>query len=134
MFQREFAMRLIAPPGDPLYCRLSVNTQLLSKTTHLMKVITSLSNLCVSLRSSLLQVSKHNFRPPPKVESSVVRIKPKNPPPPINFEVRSLFYRLVITRLSVDMIGVLGVGWLGTLVLHKEEQIPFRNFPGQVCA
>ena len=38
MFQREFAMRLVAPPGDALYCRLSVNTQLLSKTTHLMKV------------------------------------------------------------------------------------------------
>jgi len=59
MFQREFAMRLLASPGDPLYCRLSINTQILSKVTHLMKI------------------SKANFRPPPKVESSVVRIKPK---------------------------------------------------------
>lgn len=31
------------------------------------------------------QVGKNNFRPPPKVESSVVRIEPRNPPPPINF-------------------------------------------------
>ena len=70
MFQREFALRLVAQPGDELYCRLSVNTQLLAKVTHVMKV------------------GRNNFRPPPKVESSVVRIEPINPPPPINFQVR----------------------------------------------
>uniref|UniRef100_A0A4W5KV47 rRNA adenine N(6)-methyltransferase n=1 Tax=Hucho hucho TaxID=62062 RepID=A0A4W5KV47_9TELE len=69
MFQREFAMRLVAKPGDKLYCRLSINTQLLARVDHLMKV------------------GKNNFRPPPKVESSVVRIEPKNPPPPVNFQV-----------------------------------------------
>lgn len=69
MVQREFALRLVAPPGDSLYCRLSINTQLLAKVTHLMKV------------------GKNNFRPPPKVESSVVRIVPLDPPPPINFTV-----------------------------------------------
>ena len=80
MFQREFAMRLVARPGDDLYCRLSVNVQLLAKVTHVMKV------------------SKNNFRPPPKVESSVVRMEPIIPPPPINFDewdglVRILFLR-----------------------------------------
>ena len=49
MFQREFAQRLVAQPGDKLYCRLSVNTQLLAKIDHVMKV------------------GKNNFRPPPKV-------------------------------------------------------------------
>ncbi|GAB4830572.1 Ribosomal RNA small subunit methyltransferase [Ancistrocladus abbreviatus] len=63
MFQREFAMRLIAQPGDTLYCRLSVNTQLLSRVSHLLKV------------------GKNNFRPPPKVDSSVVRIEPRKPLP-----------------------------------------------------
>lgn len=67
MVQREFAQRLCAKPGDELYCRLSINTQLLAKCDHLMKV------------------SKNSFRPPPKVDSSVVRIEPKNPPPPVNF-------------------------------------------------
>ena len=67
MFQEEFAKRLSAKPGDKLYCRLSVNCQLLAKVDQLMKV------------------SKHNFRPPPKVESRVVRIVPRIPPPPINF-------------------------------------------------
>ena len=33
----------------------------------------------------LFKVGKNNFRPPPKVESSFVRIEPKNPPPPINY-------------------------------------------------
>lgn len=67
MFQREFAQRLVAKPGDKLYCRLSVNTQLLARVDMLMKV------------------GKNNFKPPPKVESSVVRIEPRNPPPAINF-------------------------------------------------
>ena len=38
MFQREFAERLVAKPGDKLYCRLSVNTQLLAKVDHVLKV------------------------------------------------------------------------------------------------
>lgn len=67
MYQHEFAMRLVAKPGDTLYSRLAVNTQLLSRVNHLLKV------------------GKNNFRPPPKVDSSVVRIEPRNPPPPINF-------------------------------------------------
>jgi 18S rRNA (adenine1779-N6/adenine1780-N6)-dimethyltransferase len=38
MVQREFAQRLVAQPGDKLYCRLTINTQLLSKVEHLIKV------------------------------------------------------------------------------------------------
>lgn len=59
MFQREFAMRLTAHPGDSLFSRLSVNAQFWARCTHIMKV------------------GRHNFRPPPQVESSVVRIEPK---------------------------------------------------------
>ena len=67
MFQEEFALRLTARPGEALYCRLSVNTQLLAKVDQLLKV------------------GRNNFRPPPKVESRVVRIQCKQPPPPVNF-------------------------------------------------
>ncbi|XP_075871212.1 dimethyladenosine transferase [Nelusetta ayraudi] len=80
MFQREFAMRLVAAPGDKLYCRLSINTQLLARVDHLMKV------------------GKNNFRPPPKVESSVVRIEPKNPPPPVNFQEWDGLVRIAFVR------------------------------------
>ena len=80
MFQREFALRMAALPGDPLYCRLSANCALLSKVTHVMKV------------------GKNNFRPPPKVESSVVRVRPFNPPPPINFLEWDGMLRFCFTR------------------------------------
>ncbi|NWW23272.1 DIM1 transferase, partial [Falcunculus frontatus] len=80
MFQREFALRLVAKPGSKLYCRLSINTQLLARVDHLMKV------------------GKNNFRPPPKVESSVVRIEPKNPPPPINFQEWDGLVRIAFVR------------------------------------
>ncbi|KAJ8334635.1 hypothetical protein SKAU_G00402740 [Synaphobranchus kaupii] len=79
-FQREFAMRLVAKPGDKLFCRLSINTQLLARVDHLMKV------------------GKNNFRPPPKVESSVVRIEPKNPPPPVNFQEWDGLVRIAFIR------------------------------------
>jgi 16S rRNA A1518/A1519 N6-dimethyltransferase RsmA/KsgA/DIM1 with predicted DNA glycosylase/AP lyase activity len=69
MFQKEFAERLVAQPGSKLYCRLSANVQLLAKVEHLMRV------------------KRGEFRPPPKVDSAVVRIEPVNPPPPINYNV-----------------------------------------------
>ncbi|KAK4121275.1 rRNA adenine dimethylase [Parathielavia appendiculata] len=58
MFQREFAKRLVARPGDSLYSRLSVNVNFWATCKHIMKV------------------GKQNFKPPPKVESDVVRIEP----------------------------------------------------------
>lgn len=48
MFQREFAQRLIAQPGDKLYCRLSINTQLLARVDHLMKVLSY--TVCESIK------------------------------------------------------------------------------------
>ncbi|OLY82472.1 Dimethyladenosine transferase [Smittium mucronatum] len=80
MFQREFALRLVARPGDSLYCRLSVNVQLYSKVTHIMKV------------------GKNNFKPPPKVESSVVKMEPYNPAPPVNFDEFDGLVRIAFIR------------------------------------
>ena len=80
MFQREFAQRLTARPGDPFYSRLSINTRLLAHVQHLIKV------------------GKNNFRPPPKVESSVVRIQPLQSPPKINFLEWDGLARLCFTR------------------------------------
>merc|ERR1719228_862391 len=90
MFQREFAQRLVAQPGDKLYCRLSLNTQLLARVDHIMKI------------------GKNNFRPPPKVESSVVRIEPKNPPPPINFKEWDGLVRIVFVRKNKTVAANFG--------------------------
>ena len=38
VFQEEFALLIIARPGELLYCHHSVNTQLLAKVNQLMKV------------------------------------------------------------------------------------------------
>ncbi|XP_075215250.1 dimethyladenosine transferase-like [Lycorma delicatula] len=44
------------------------------------------------------KVGKNNFRPPPKVESNVVRIEPRNPPPPINFKEWDGLTRIAFVR------------------------------------
>lgn len=88
MVQREFALRLCAKPGDELYCRLTVNTRLLAKVDHLMKV------------------SKNSFRPPPKVDSSVVRIEPRNPKPQVNFVEWDGLVRLCFGRKNKTLPAI----------------------------
>lgn len=80
MFQREFALRLLARPGDSLYCRLSVNVQMWANVTHIMKV------------------GRNNFRPPPQVESSVVRIEIKQPRPTVDFNEWDGLLRICFVR------------------------------------
>lgn len=89
MFQEEFALRLTARPGESLYCRLSVNVQLLAKVDQLMKV------------------GRNNFRPPPKVESRAVRIEPRNPPPPVDFEEWDGMVRLLFNRKNKTLRSAL---------------------------
>lgn len=101
MFQREFAMRLFAKPGDKLYSRLSVNAQMWAKIDHIMKV------------------GKNNFKPPPQVESSVVRLVPKNPRPNISYEEWDGLLRVCFVRKN----RTLRAGFLGTVsVLDMLEQ------------
>jgi 18S rRNA (adenine1779-N6/adenine1780-N6)-dimethyltransferase len=88
MFQREFAMRVCAPPGSDIYCRLSVNSQLLARCSHLIKV------------------SKNSFTPPPKVESSVIRLDPKHPPPPVDFDEWDGLVKLIFNRKNKKMTSI----------------------------
>ncbi|KAI2464446.1 rRNA adenine dimethylase [Annulohypoxylon bovei var. microspora] len=93
MFQREFALRLTARPNDPLYCRLSVNAQFWARITHILKV------------------GRNNFRPPPQVDSSVVRIEPKLGPerPNISFTEWDGMLRVCFNRRN----KTLRASWLG---------------------
>lgn len=100
MFQREFAMRLVAKPGEDLYCRLSVNAQLLSKIVHVMKV------------------SRNSFRPPPQVESSVVRVEPIQPPPPVDFQEWDGLLRILFLRKNKTV----GANFKTTSVLDMLEK------------
>ena len=104
MFQREFAQRLVAQAGDKLYCRLSINTQLLARVDHIMKV------------------GRNNFRPPPKVESSVVRIEPRQPPPPINFKEWDGLTRVCFVRKN-KTLGAVFTQTAHLLMLEKNYKI-----------
>ncbi|GET90605.1 ribosomal RNA adenine dimethylase family protein, putative [Leishmania tarentolae] len=88
MFQREFALRVCAQPGSEAYCRLSVNSQLLSRCSHLMKI------------------SKNSFNPPPKVESSVIRLDPKHPPPDVDFEEWDGLVKMLFSRKNKNSSSI----------------------------
>ena len=103
MFQKEFALRLAAKPGSDLYCRLSVNVQLLSRVDHLMKV------------------SKNNFKPPPKVESSIVRIEPKNPPPEINYVEWDGLFRICFIKKNKTLGSIFKNKSVLKMLLHNYE-------------
>lgn len=88
MFQREFALRVCAQPGSDAYCRLSVNAQLLARCSHLMKI------------------SKNSFNPPPKVESSVIRMDPKHPPPDVDFEEWDGMIKYIFNRKNKKLTSI----------------------------
>ncbi|GMF66351.1 unnamed protein product [[Candida] boidinii] len=88
MFQREFALILTARPGDSLYNRLSANAQMWANVKHVMKV------------------GKNNFRPPPKVESSVVKIEPKNPRPNIDYNEWDGLLRFCFNRKNKTLNAI----------------------------
>lgn len=62
LVQREVAERIVAPPGNREYGALSVNVQ------------------AVARAELLFRVPAGAFRPPPKVESAVIRITPLDQP------------------------------------------------------
>ncbi|MDD4253508.1 MAG: 16S rRNA (adenine(1518)-N(6)/adenine(1519)-N(6))-dimethyltransferase RsmA [Methanoculleus horonobensis] len=65
MYQKEFAQRMVAPPGTPNVGRLSVMVQTYASV------------------KPLLDLGPGSFRPRPAVRSWVVRITPHEPPHPI---------------------------------------------------
>lgn len=109
MFQREFAMRLFAKPGDKLYSRLSVNCQMWAKVDHVMKV------------------GRMNFNPPPLVESNVVRISPKNPRPRISYDEWDGLLRVCFVRKN----RVLRQAFVGTTSVMAMLEANYRTFCAQ---
>lgn len=76
LVQREVADRIVAPPGSRIYGALSVNVQALAHA------------------ELIARVPAGAFRPPPKVDSAIVRLTPrKDPAIPADQEAR--FQRLV---------------------------------------
>jgi len=108
-FQLEFAQRLFAQPGSALYSRLSVNTQMWATVTHIMKI------------------GKNNFRPPPAVESSVVRLVPKRPRPQISWDEWDGLLRVCFVRKN----RMLKAGFLGTSTVMEMLEANYRTWCAQ---
>lgn len=115
MVQREFALRLIARPGDALYSRLSVNVQFFSRVSHVMKV------------------GRNNFRPPPQVESSVVRIEPKPGKPEISWDEWDGMLRICFVRknktlraafMATKIRAMIERNWITWASMHPEKVAP----------
>lgn len=109
MFQREFAMRLFAKPGEKLYSRLSVNAQMWAKISHVMKV------------------GKNNFNPPPQVESNVVKIVPKVPRPSISYDEWDGLLRICFVRKN----RILRSAFLATTSVMDMLESNYRTFCAQ---
>ena len=76
LVQREVAERVVAPPGSEAYGALSVNVQ------------------CVAHAEIVFRVAAGSFSPPPKVESAVLRITPRDDP--VVAEVDEARYRTLV--------------------------------------
>lgn len=50
-------------------------------------------------------MGKNNFRPPPKVDSSVIRIEPRVPPPPLNFGEWDALTRIAFSRKNKTLLA-----------------------------
>jgi len=76
MYQWEFAKRMVSPPGDGEYGRLSVMVQTYADV------------------DLILKLPPRAFDPPPEVDSAVVKIVPREPPVKIqNREVHAVLVR-----------------------------------------
>ncbi|CAI5717102.1 unnamed protein product [Peronospora destructor] len=75
MVQEEFALRLLAQPGNKNYSRLSANTALVADVTSIMKV------------------SRQHFLPPPKVDSRVIKLVPRAALTPVLLTSDKFFFQ-----------------------------------------
>ncbi|XWS33810.1 hypothetical protein CRYUN_Cryun22dG0114800 [Craigia yunnanensis] len=80
LLQKEFARRLLAKPGDSEFNRLAVNVKLVADVEFVM------------------DVSKREFLPCPKVDSTVVIIRPKAEVPDVNLDEWWAFTRTCFSK------------------------------------
>jgi 16S rRNA (adenine1518-N6/adenine1519-N6)-dimethyltransferase len=119
MFQREVAERIVAPPGNKSYGRLSVLAQWRCET------------------KILFDIAPSAFVPPPKVTSSVVRLVPRPDPMPCDRQVlervtqaafgqRRKMLRQSLKAVTADPAALLAAA--GVEPTARAEDIPVSGF------
>lgn len=117
--QEEFAERLVARPGTPDYSRLTVNA-FMNAESHLLE-----------------RVKRGAFRPPPRVDSAVVRLTKRPAPFPVRDPL--LFARIVAAGFShrrKRLSSVLREWWPATLIagIRNAERRIGELSPGEIAA
>lgn len=51
-------------------------------------------------------MDRKSFKPPPKVDSSVVRLEPRHPPPPVEFSEWDHLLRIVFSRKNKTLLAL----------------------------
>lgn len=74
-----------------------------------------------------MKIGRMNFKPPPAVESSVVRIVPKKPRPDVSWEEWDGLLRIVFVRKN----RVLRAGFLGTTTVMDLLEANYRTWCAQ---
>lgn len=119
MVQREVAERMAAAPGSRAYGRLSVMVALYARVEH------------------LFDVGAGAFRPPPKVESSVVRLLPHATPPVAAGEpgrlanlVRQAFSqrRKTLRRILAPRLDAAAIEGCGLSPMQRPETLSLADF------
>ncbi|EAN31827.1 ribosomal RNA small subunit methyltransferase A [Theileria parva strain Muguga] len=121
VFQKEFAERLLASTNDDKYGRLAINTRLFCTVTRICKV------------------SAGSFNPPPKVESMVVKIVPREQPLVVDFGewdgmIRICFSRKRRTLRSLfkkqSVLSILESNYKSWCTINNKVPVvkPFKEF------
>ena len=100
VYQWEFAKRMVSPPGDGEYGRLSVMVQTYADV------------------DLILKLPPRAFNPPPEVDSAVVKIVPREPPVKIqNREVHAVLVRELFSHRRKTILN----GLKGMKSIYGEE-------------
>ena len=79
---------------------------------------------------NLLKVGKANFRPPPKVDSLVVKIELRNPPPPVNFTEWDGLVRVLFNRKHKTVHALMtGKSYLAVLEANYRTHLSLNSLP-----
>ncbi|XVE82543.1 hypothetical protein DITRI_Ditri16bG0013700 [Diplodiscus trichospermus] len=108
LLQKEFARRLLAKPGDSEFNRLAVNVKLVADVEFVM------------------DVSKKEFLPCPKVDSSVIIIRPKAEVPDVNLYEWWAFTRTCFSKKN-KTLGATFKQKKKVIELLKLAKIPSSN-------
>ncbi|KAM7516184.1 hypothetical protein LguiA_005767 [Lonicera macranthoides] len=118
LLQKEFARRLLAKPGDSEFNRLAVNVKLVAEVEFVM------------------DVSKRDFLPCPRVDSSIVKIRPKDEIPDVDLDEWCAFTRTCFNKKNKTLGAMfkqkrklMELSKLSELTRSKEESaVKLYNF------